>query len=74
MCFVDFAFEFDSMHIYSLGRLWAATKMKVGAILHTLLNYIIDWNLDEALRDFRGVRVGANVHVSDFAYAGDIGL
>ncbi len=38
----------------------------------TLLNYIIDWILHQALQDYPGVQVGANVHVSDLAYADDI--
>ncbi len=38
----------------------------------TLFNYIIDWILRQALQDYPGVQVGANVHVSDLAYADDI--
>ncbi len=34
-----------------------------------LFNYIIDWMLGQA---YPGVQVGANVHVSDLAYADDI--
>ncbi len=37
----------------------------------TLFNYIIDWILGQALQDYPGVQVGANVHVSDLAYAHD---
>ncbi len=40
----------------------------------TLFNYIIDWILLQALQDYPGVQVGANVHVSDLAYADDIVL
>ncbi len=38
---------------------------------HTLFNYIIDWILGQALRDYPGVKAGANVHVSDLAYVHD---
>ncbi len=34
-------------------------------VLPTLFNYIID----QALQDYPGIQVGANVHVSNFAYA-----
>ncbi len=37
----------------------------------TLVNCIIDWILGRALQDYPGVQVGASVHVSDLAYAGD---
>ncbi len=37
-----------------------------------LFNYIIDWILGQALQNHPGVQVGANVHVSDLAYAYDI--
>ncbi len=37
-------------------------------------NYIIEWILDQALQDYPGVQVGVNVHVSDLAYADDIGI
>ncbi len=39
------------------------------ALSHTLFNNIIDWILGQALQDYPGVQVGANVHVSDLAYA-----
>ncbi len=39
-----------------------------------LLNYVIDWHLRQALRDYPGVRVGTKVHVSNFSYADDIVL
>ncbi len=42
------------------------------ALSPTLFNYIIDWILGQALRDYPGVQVGATVHVSDLAYADDI--
>ncbi len=42
------------------------------ALSPTLFNYIIDWILGQSLQDYSGVQVGANVHVSDLAYAGDI--
>ncbi len=42
------------------------------ALSPTLFNYIIDWILGQALQDFSGVQVGANVHASDLAYADDI--
>ncbi len=42
------------------------------ALSPTLFNYIIDWILGQALQDYTGVQVGANVHVSDLAYADDI--
>ncbi len=42
------------------------------ALSPTLFNYIIDWILRQALQDYTGVQVGANVHVSDLAYADDI--
>ncbi len=38
----------------------------------TLFNCIIDWILGQALRDYPGVQVGANVHLSDLVYADDI--
>ncbi len=36
------------------------------------LNYILDWILAQILKDYPGVQVGVNVHVSDFANADDI--
>ncbi len=33
---------------------------------------IIDWMLGQAVQDYPGVQVGANVHVSDLAYADEI--
>ncbi len=36
-----------------------------------LLNYIIDWILGEAPREYPGVQVGANAHGSYLAYADD---
>ncbi len=39
------------------------------AISPTLFNYIIDWILFRDLQDYPGVQVGANVHVSNLAYA-----
>ncbi len=42
------------------------------ALSPTLFNYIIDWILGQAQKDYPGVQVGATVHVSDFAYADDI--
>ncbi len=42
------------------------------ALSPTLFNYIIDWILGQALQDYPGVHVGANVHESNLAYAGDI--
>ncbi len=42
------------------------------ALSPTLFNYIIDWMLGKALQDYPGAQVGANVHVSDLAYADDI--
>ncbi len=38
------------------------------ALSPTLFNCIIDWILGQALPDYPGVQVGANVHVSDLAY------
>ncbi len=38
----------------------------------TLFNYIIDWILCQALQDYPGAQVGANVHVSGLAYADNI--
>ncbi len=44
-----------------------------GAFIPELLsNYKIEWILGQALQDYPGVQVGANVHVSDLAYADDI--
>ncbi len=37
------------------------------ALSPTLFNYIIDWILGQALQDYPGVQVGANIHVSDLA-------
>ncbi len=42
------------------------------ALSPTLFNYIIDWVLGQAVQDYPGVQVGANVHVSDLAYTDDI--
>ncbi len=42
------------------------------ALSPTLFNNIIDWILGQALQDYPGVQVGANVHVSNLAYANDI--
>ncbi len=42
------------------------------ALSPALFNYIIDWILGQALQDYPGVQVGANVHVSDLTYADDI--
>ncbi len=39
------------------------------ALSPTLVNYKIDWILGQALQDYPGVQVGANVHVSNLAYA-----
>ncbi len=39
------------------------------ALSPALFNYIIDWILAQALQDYPRVQVGANVHVSDLAYA-----
>ncbi len=44
------------------------------ALSPTFFNYIIDWILRHALQDYPGVQVGANVHVSDLAYADDIAI
>ncbi len=44
------------------------------ALSLTLVNYIIDWILGQALQDYPGVQAGANVHVPDFAYADDIAI
>ncbi len=44
------------------------------ALSPTLFNYVLDWILRQALQDYPGVQVGANVHVSDLAYADDIVL
>ncbi len=38
----------------------------------TLFSYIIDRILGKALQNYQEVQVGANVHVSDLAYADDI--
>ncbi len=42
------------------------------ALSPTLFNYIIDWILRQAQQDYPGVQVGANIPVSDLAYADDI--
>ncbi len=42
------------------------------ALSHTHFNYTIDWILGQALQDYPGVQVGANIYVSDLAYADDI--
>ncbi len=42
------------------------------ALSPTLFNYIIDWILGQVMQDYPGVQIGANVHVSDLAYAEDI--
>ncbi len=41
------------------------------ALSPNLFNYIIDWILGQALQDYPGVQVRANVHVSDLAFADD---
>ncbi len=38
----------------------------------TLLNYILDWILGQALQDYPGAPVGAYVRMSDLAYDDDI--
>ncbi len=44
-----------------------------GCVLSPILfKYTIDWTLGRALQHYPGVQVGANVHVSDLAYADDI--
>ncbi len=46
--------------------------VREGFTLSTILfNYIIDWILGQALQDYAGVPVVANVHVSELAYAGN---
>ncbi len=42
------------------------------ALSLALFNYIINWILGQALQDYPGVQVGANVHVSALAYTEDI--
>ncbi len=42
------------------------------ALSHRIFNYIIDWILGQALQNYPGVQVGANVHLSDLVYADDI--
>ncbi len=42
------------------------------ALSPTLFNYKIDCIIDQALQDYPGVQVRANVHVPDLAYADDI--
>ncbi len=42
------------------------------ALSPTLFNYEIDWILGEALQYYPGVHVGANVHVSNIAYADEV--
>ncbi len=42
------------------------------ALSPTLFKHIIDWILGRARQYYPGVQVGANVHVSDHAYANDI--
>ncbi len=39
-----------------------------------ILGSIIDWIFGQTLQDYPGVQVGANVHVSDLAYAYDINV
>ncbi len=39
------------------------------ALSPTLFNYIIDWILCQALQDYPGVQVGADIHVPDLAVA-----
>ncbi len=47
--------------------------VRQGCVLSpTLFNYIIGWILGQALQDYTGVHVGANVHESNLAYADDI--
>ncbi len=36
------------------------------------LSPLIDWILGQALQDYSGVQVGANIHASDLPYAEDI--
>ncbi len=42
------------------------------SLLPSFFNNIIDWILGQALQDYPGVQVGANIHVSDLAYAENI--
>ncbi len=44
------------------------------ALSPTLFNYKIDWILGQAPKDYPGVQAGANAHVSDLAYGGDIAI
>ncbi len=44
------------------------------ALSTTLFNKITDWILSQALQDYTGVQLGANVHMSNFAYADDIAV
>ncbi len=39
------------------------------ALSPALFNYIIDWILGQVMQDYPGVQIGANVYVSDLAYA-----
>ncbi len=41
---------------------------------HTLINYIINWVLGQALQGYPAVQDGPNVHVSHLAYADHIVL
>ncbi len=49
------------------------SSVRQGCVLSpTLFNYIIDCIIGQALRDYPGVQVGANVHVFNLAYADKI--
>ncbi len=37
----------------------------------TLFKFLVDWILGQALKDYPGVQVGANVHVTELTYADD---
>ncbi len=44
------------------------------ALASSLFKYIIQWVLGHALQDYRWVRLGANVHVSDLGYTDIIAI
>ncbi len=55
-----------------LPSMFALVLAFVGSKILSVACFYIDWILRQALQDYPGVQVGANIHVSDLAYAEDI--
>ncbi len=47
--------------------------VRQGCVLSpTILKFLVDWILGQALKDYPGVQVGANAHVTELTYSDDI--